>query len=82
MTEWLFKSTDRLPQCASVVLGMPRNLRTINNFRGISEEDRGKGGERRGCRTVVNCSNSYQIVFSNTDRRKRKTLTALQALSN
>ena len=59
-TQWLFKSTDRLPQCATVVLGMRWNLIIIDNFRGVSEEDRGRGGERRRYRTVVNCSNSYR----------------------
>ena len=58
-TQWLVKSTDRLPQRATVVLGMPRTLRSIDNFRGISEEDRREGGERRGCGTVVNCSYGY-----------------------
>ena len=57
MTQWLFKSTDRLPPCATAVLG----LRITDNFRGISEDNRGKGGERRGCRTVVNCSYGYRF---------------------
>ena len=61
------------------VLRLFSDLRTVNNFRGISEEDRGKGGERRGYRTVVNCSygyryQRYRYTRSNVNNKKFRKL--------